>query len=161
MLQHGSGHGALRKGFPGEDLDGGLAGGQRIQLPQPLLLPAPGDHRCIIEGQIPAGQYGGGQTQKVLQLLLQTPCGNVILTQDDHGCLAVPVQTGDQVAAVDLTDAGDGGTLPLGQGIRQSLVFRYGFEHGKKLFHSDLQSRYRENASPRGKAERGMDTPFP
>ena len=48
------------------------------------------------------------------------------------------------MAAVDLADAGDGGVLTLSNGVKKGVVFRDGFQQGKKLFHSRLQTAMRK-----------------
>ena len=45
------------------------------------------------------------------------------------------MQTADQMAAVDLSDAGDGGGLTLMDALQQHFVFRYGFQRGYEFFH--------------------------
>ena len=81
--QHLWRHGTLAEGFPGKNLDRGLATGKIIELTQTLLLPASGNHSGIIQSQIPGGQNGNHQLKKCLQFLLQTLSGHIILT-DDH-----------------------------------------------------------------------------
>ena len=49
----------------------------------------------------------------------------VILTEDNGRPIAVPIQGGDEMAAVDLADAGDGSSLPRCHSLEQKGIFRY------------------------------------
>ena len=51
IVQNMGRKGAQAHGFPGHDLDGRISRSQIIQLTQPFLLPASGDHGGIIKGQ--------------------------------------------------------------------------------------------------------------
>ena len=48
LFQNLRGHGAQGQGFPGENLHRSFARQKVIELPQPLLLPLPGNHGGII-----------------------------------------------------------------------------------------------------------------
>ena len=129
------GHGTLAHGLPAHDLQLGGAGGKIKELPQPLLLPAPGHHGGVVQGQFPAGQYGSGFSQEGFQLLLHPFGGHVILADDHHGPVCFPAQGCDQMAAVDLADAGDRGAGACGDALAKQFVFWYGFQHGQQFIH--------------------------
>ena len=96
-----------------------------MQLAQSLLFPGTGNYSGIVEGQLTAGKDGGGFTQEAAKLLLQALGCHIILAKDHHGAVALPVQTGHHVAAVDLADAGHGSGLILSDRLRQCGVLRY------------------------------------
>ena len=108
-VQHGGGHGSLGQGLPGQNLQLCLTAGQQIELVQTLLLPGTGNHGGVVQRQLPAGEHRGGFGQECRELLLEPLGGHVILTDDHDGAVKFPAQTRDQVAAVDLTQPGDGG----------------------------------------------------
>ena len=126
--QHILRHGTLAEGFPGQNLHRGAAGGKVVELPQTLLFPCPGHNSSVIKGQFPSGQDGEGIAQKVFQFFLQSVGGNIILTQQNHRPLQIPAKAGDHMAAVDLSDAGDGDTFSLAQRGYSGGIFRNGFE---------------------------------
>ena len=109
--------------------------GKGIQLSDPLLLPTPGDGGGIVQGQLPPGENGDGFGQKVLQILLKPPGGNIVLTQDDNRTFCIPAESGNQVAPVDLSDAGNGGGFSGGDPAQQSIIFRNAVQHLNQLFH--------------------------
>ena len=108
-------NGTQAQGFPGKDLHRGLSLGQVIQLAQTLLLPGTGDHCRIVKGQISAGEDGKHFPQKAFQFFLD-PFGSQIVLADHHQRTAALVfEACKQVAAVDLTNAGDGGAFAFFQ----------------------------------------------
>ena len=113
MLQHIHRHGPLAQRLPGKDLQRCPTLCQLMQLTQTLLLPGTGDHSAVIERQFTAGQYRYFLTQKGFQLRLQTLGGHVVLADGHQGSVAVTAQTGQNMAAVDLTDAADGSSLSV------------------------------------------------
>ena len=125
-LQHPGRHGTLAQCFPGEDLKSGSTVGEVKELPKPLLLPSTGNNCGIIQGQFPAGKNGRGFSQKSLQFLLQPLGGHVILADEYNGTLQVLPQTCNQVAAVDLADAGDSSGLIAVKPFQQRGKFRHG-----------------------------------
>ena len=148
-MQHRFGHGALGQGFPGEDLQGHTTQRQIVKLPQPLLLPGTGYHRTVVQGQLPAGENRGSFPQKGLQLLLQPPGGNVILADEDDALGKIPPQARNQMAAVDLTDAGDGGALLLVQRLAEGVIFRNLVQGGDELLHFLIPPDFCHNAATR------------
>ncbi len=158
--QHRRGQGAQAQGFPGEDLQPGLARGQVVQLPQALLLPGPGGGRGVVEGQLPAGQDGKFLPQEAFQLLLKPAGGHVVLADGGQRAARVPVQPRDQVAAVDLADAGDGGAFPLGNGLGQGGVFREGLQGREQGFHR-MYLDFRLNSKTTQQRGKGRRHPFP
>ena len=134
-FHYGGGHGPQTQGFPGENLNGRFSQGKRIELPDPFLLPGPGNGGRVIEGQLPPGKNGDSYAQEVLQVLLKTPGGNVVLAYNDQGALCVLTQARNQVAAVDLTDAGDRGCPIVLQSFQEAAVFSNGVKQMNKLFH--------------------------
>jgi len=69
------------------------------------------------------------------------------------------IQTGDEMAAVDLTDTGDCCRLFISLSFLQNVIFRNGFQHIQKLFHGF--PHFQKVSFPRSYAERGETTPFP
>ena len=128
--QHPAGHGPLAQGFPGQDLEPGLAAGQFPELTQALLLPGAGDTGGVIEGQFPVGQDGERLAQEVLQLLLQALGGDVVLDDDYHWYSRLAAQARNEVGTVDLADAGDCGALFVGKGLQKDLIFGDIFQTG-------------------------------
>ena len=126
--QHLGRHGPLAQGFPGEDLQLGLTTGQVEELPQSFLLPCPGYHGSIIECQFPAGQNGRDFSEECFQLLLQSLGSHVVLADEDDGTAQILAQPCDQMAAVDLADAGDSGRGILVQCFQKRCVFRNCFQ---------------------------------
>ena len=118
----------VAQGFPGEDLQLGLTTGQVEELPQSFLLPCPGYHGSIIECQFPAGQNGRGFPEECFQLLLQSLGSHVVLADEDDGTAQILAQPCDQMAAVDLADAGDSGRGILVQCFQKRCVFRNCFQ---------------------------------
>ena len=131
------GHGAKAQRLPGHDLQLGPALRQVVELPQALLLPGTGYHSGVIQRQFPPGQNGGRVPQKGFQLLLKPPGGHVILTQHHHRPVRLPNQSGKDMAAVDLTDAGHGSGFVVFQRGQKPGIFRHGFQQGKQLFHKN------------------------
>ena len=121
-------HGAQTERFPGHDLQAGFPNGKVIQLPQALLLPAPGNHGGVIQGEVPAGENGGGVRKEALQFLLKPPRRQIILAQHHHGAVQAAAKPRNHVAAVDLTDAGDGDAFAALQGGYHGGVFGNGFQ---------------------------------
>ena len=150
--QHGGGDGPLGEGLPGEDLELRPAVHQREKLIQPLLLPGPADHGGVVQGQLPAGQHRGRLAQECGQLLLEPLGGHVVLADDHDGPLKLPAQSGDQVAPVDLAEAGNSGGLIAADGFQQKLIFRDLFEESKQFFHIVTSSDRRRTNVGRGLA---------
>ena len=117
-------HGPLAERFPGKDLQFGMAAGQIKKLPQALLLPCPGNNSGIVKGQFPAGQNRSGIPQERFQFFLEPLGGHVVLANEDQGAIEILAQSGNQMAAVDLADAGNSGRGVFLQRFDQSGVFR-------------------------------------
>ena len=137
LVQNMGRQGPQTHGLPGHDLNGGRTGGQIIELPQTLLLPAAGDNRCVIKGQVPAWQDGGGQPQKALQLLLGPAGSHIVLAEHHNGPGGILVQSGNHMAPIDLSDAGDGGIPVIFNSLNEGGVLRDGLQQKKQgLFHN-------------------------
>ena len=146
--------GAQAHGFPGHDLDGRISRSQIIQLTQPFLLPASGDHGGIIKGQVPAGENRRGLTQKAAEFFLSPAGCHIILAEHHNRPACVSAQSGNHMTSVDLTNAGNGGVLSGINALYQRSVFRNGFQKKKQwLFHG---SPHNWEKAERGKAERDL-----
>ena len=130
LLQDCRGDGPLGEGFPGQNLQTGLTVRQGEELVQTLLLPGAADHGGVVEGQLPAGEHRGGFAQKGGELLLGALGGHVVLADDHNGAVEFPPEPRDQVTAVDLAHAGDGGGFPAADGLQKKLIFGNIFKKG-------------------------------
>ena len=130
-----SGQSADAEGVPGGDEQPLLPTGQVVEQTQPLLLPAAGDGRGAVKGQIPGGQDGDLRVQKGGQLRLGAPRRHFILAEDDCRTLCIVEHGGDEVGAVDLRGAGNTCGLIFLQALHQPPVVRQSAQQGEKLFH--------------------------
>ena len=133
--QDGPWHGPQAQSVQGCHQQGRFALGQVVELPQALLLPAPGDHGGVVEGQLPGGEDGGRLAQERGQLPLEPLGGHVVLADHQDGPLGVPDQRGHHMAAGQLPHAGQRRHLPRVHSRTELFIFRKSRKGGKKKIH--------------------------
>ena len=105
-----------------------------------------------MESKLSGGENGNIVAQKGMKLFLQAAGGHVIGAQQKHGLLQTVFHACDEMAAVDLTQAGDGRGFAGCECGNHGSVGGQLIQEGEKLFHT---------FPPRNNAERGKIPPFP
>ena len=147
LKEEGFGQGPLEEGLRGGHHQGCLPLGHGPEDGEPPVLPLPGDHGGVVEGELPAGEEAdlfAGEGAEVLGQALGLP---LVGAHHRHRPAGPGPEPGGKMGAVDRRQAGHGRRAGARvQGGEQGAEFRHPVQDVEKLFHTVLLWRWLEVA---------------